>query len=120
MRTSWLIHLVANWMGDDAWLWKLDCQSRAFNFMGDTTICTGKVVDKRVEGLHHVADLELTGTNQRGEVTVPGKATVILPSRDHGPVVLPTPPEVVSRRGAQMLQEAADRSQRGEADKPTG
>jgi acyl dehydratase len=120
MRTSWLIHLVTNWMGDDAWLWKLECQSRAFNFMGDTTLCTGTVVDKRVEGLHHVADLELAGTNQRGEVTVPGRATVILPSRDHGPVVLPTPPEVVSRRGAQMLQEAANRSQHGDADKPTG
>ena len=112
MRTSWLIHLVTNWMGDDGWLWKLDCQSRAFNFMGDTTICSGSVTDKRIDGLHHVVELTLAGTNQRGEVTVPGTATVILPSRNTGPVVLPAAPDEVSQRGAAILQEAADRPQR--------
>ena len=28
MRETWLIHLCTDWMGDDAWLWKLDCQFR--------------------------------------------------------------------------------------------
>jgi acyl dehydratase len=110
MRTSWLMHLVTNWMGDDAWLWKLDCQSRAFNFMGDTTICSGKVTAKRVEGPHRLVELALAGTNQRGEVTAPGSATVILPSREAGPVMLPTPPLDMSQRGAAILQSAADRS----------
>jgi acyl dehydratase len=104
MRTSWLIHLVANWMGDDAWLWKLSCQSRAFNFMGDTTICSGTVVDKRVDGPYHVVELKLAGTNQRGEVTAPGTAIVILPSREGGPVTLPQPPLADAKRGARMLQ----------------
>jgi len=113
MRTSWLIHLVTNWMGDDAWLWRLDCQSRAFNFMGDTTICSGEVVDKRVEGIHHCVELKLAGTNQRGEVTAPGTAIVVLPSRAHGPVVLPAPPADMSRRGAEMLQSASDRTLEG-------
>jgi acyl dehydratase len=110
MRTSWLIHLVTNWMGDDAWLWNLDCQSRAFNFMGDTTICTGEVADKRIEGPHHVVELKLAGTNQRGEITSPGTAKVILPTRVGGSIVLPTPPPDVSNRGAEMLQGAADRA----------
>ena len=110
MRTSWLIHLVTNWMGDDAWLWKLSCQSRAFNFMGDTTICSGRVVDKRVLGVHHVVDLEVTGTNQRGEVTAPGTATVILPTRATGAVVLPPAPDDMMERGAMVMQAAADRS----------
>jgi acyl dehydratase len=108
MRTSWLIHLVTNWMGDDAWLWRLDCQSRAFNFMGDTTICSGEVMAKRIEDGHHVVDLRLAGTNQRGEVTAPGTATVILPSRAAGPVVLPTPPTDMAERGA-ALRTLADR-----------
>jgi len=112
MRTSWLIHLVSNWMGDDGWLWKLDCQSRAFNFMGDTTICSGEVVDKRIEGAHHIVDLKLAGTNQRGEVTAPGTATIILPS-GRGPAVLPAPPADMCQRGAEMLQGAADRSRDG-------
>lgn len=104
MRTSWLIHLVTNWIGDDAWLWKLSCQSRAFNFMGDTTICAGTVTDKRIEEGHHVVELELAGTNQRGEVTAPGNAVVILPSRSSGPALLPRPPIDDLRRGAHMLR----------------
>ena len=34
MRETWLIHLCTDWMGDDAWLWKLDCQFRKFNYVG--------------------------------------------------------------------------------------
>jgi len=112
MRTSWLIHLVTDWMGDDAWLWKLECRSKAFNYMGDTTICSGKVIAKREEGPHRVVDLELAGTNQRGEVTAPGSATVILPSRETGAVILPVPPIDLAGRGAAMLQDAAARARR--------
>ena len=36
MRETWLIHLCTDWMGDDAWLWKLDCEFRQFNYVGDT------------------------------------------------------------------------------------
>ena len=104
MRTSWLIHLITNWMGDDAWLWKLSCQSRAFNFMGDTTICTGKVIDKRQEGPHYVVDIEMASTNQRGEDTAPGTATVILPSRADGPVVLPEAKPETLKRAAAILR----------------
>ena len=110
MRTSWLIHLATNWLGDDGWLWKLECQSRAFNFMGDTTICSGEVVEKRIEGVHHVVELKLTATNQRGDVTAPGTATVILPTRAAGAVILPSPPADMSRRGAEILQGDADRN----------
>jgi acyl dehydratase len=112
MRTSWLIHLVTNWMGDEAWLWKLSCESRAFNFMGDTTICTGKVMAKSTEGLHHVVELQLTSTNQRGEDTCPGVASVILPSRTAGSVVLPSAESATSLRAAGILSEAAARNLR--------
>ena len=105
MRTSWLIHLITNWMGDDAWLWKLSCQSRAFNFMGDTTICKGRVIDKRKDGEHYLVDIEMTSTNQRGENTAPGTATVILPSRVGGPVVLPAPEPETERRAASILRD---------------
>jgi len=111
MRTSWLIHLITNWMGDDGWLWKLSCQSRLFNFMGDATICSGSVTAKRVEGQHHIVDLELASTNQRGENTCPGTASVILPSREGGPVVLPAAEPAALRRAAAMLCEAAARDQ---------
>jgi acyl dehydratase len=105
MRTSWLIHLITNWMGDDAWLWKLSCQSRAFNFMGDTTICTGKVIDKRQEGEHYVVDIEMASTNQRGDNTAPGTATVILASRAGGAVILPSAEPETVQRAAGILRD---------------
>jgi acyl dehydratase len=93
MRETWLIHLCTDWMGDDAWLWKLDCEFRKFNFVGDTQWLRGTVVRKYLaEGGRPAVDIELSAQNQRGEITTPGHATILLPSRDHGPVVLPDPP----------------------------
>ncbi len=109
MRTNWLGHLITNWMGDDAWLAKMKTEVRGFNFLGDTTICSGEVVDKRVEGSNHVVDLKIEATNQRGEVTTPGTATVVLPSKAKGAVLLPDAPQVLRERGANMMQEAVER-----------
>ncbi len=44
------------------------------------------------DGDRPAVDLELAATNHRGEVTAPGHATILLPSRKHGPVRLPDPP----------------------------
>jgi acyl dehydratase len=107
MRTNWLGHLITNWMGDEGWLMRLKTEMRVFNFLGDTTICSGEVADKRVEGIHRVVDLKVQCTNQRGEVTSPGLATVILPSKTAGAVVLPAPPTSIVARGANMMAEAA-------------
>ncbi len=93
MRETWLIHLCTDWMGDDAWLWKLDCEFRRFNYVGDTHWLRGRVTRKYLaDGDRPAVDLELSATNQRDEVTTPGHATVLLPSRAHGPVRLPDPP----------------------------
>jgi len=93
MRETWLIHLCTDWMGDDAWLWKLECEFRGFNYVGDTHHLTGTVVRKYLaDGDRPAVDLELRATNQRGTVTSPGTAAVLLPSREHGPVRLPDPP----------------------------
>ena len=104
MRTSWLIHLVTNWMGDDAWLWKLSCQSREFNFMGDTHICSGHITKKETHEHHNIVEIELASTNQRGKNTAPGKATVILPSREYGAAVLPCAETETNLRSANILQ----------------
>ena len=44
------------------------------------------------EGDRPAVDLDVWAENQRGENTTPGTATILLPSRDHGPVRLPDPP----------------------------
>jgi len=104
MRETWLIHLCTDWMGDDAWLWKLDCEFRRFNYVGDTQTLSGTVTRRYLaEGERPAIDIDLTMTNQRGEVTTPGHATMLLPSRERGPVRLPEPPG-----GGTDLQTALD------------
>jgi acyl dehydratase len=104
MRECWLVHLCTDWMGDDAWLWKLDCEFRRFNYVGDTQWMRGRVTRKYVTDFGQPAvDLEIWGENQRREITTPGTASILLPSREHGPVRLPPPPG-----GAADLQEALD------------
>ena len=92
MREIWMMHAITDWMCDDAWLYQMRCEHRRFNYIGDTTWIHGSVTGKRIVGQHAMVDLGLSCTNQRGETTTPGTATVILPSRELGPVVLPTPP----------------------------
>ncbi|MDD9371517.1 MAG: MaoC family dehydratase N-terminal domain-containing protein, partial [Acidimicrobiales bacterium] len=93
MRDCHLSHFLTDWMGDDGWLVRQTSEIRKFNYVGDTHVITGEVVGKRVEGGLHLVDIEMRGTNQRDVVTCPGTATVALPSREAGPVVLPNPPE---------------------------
>jgi acyl dehydratase len=93
MRETWLIHLCTDWMGDDAWLWKLDCEFRRFNYVGDTQRLTGTVTRTYLaDGDRPAVDIDLRAENQRGELTTPGHATILLPSRERGPVRLPDPP----------------------------
>jgi acyl dehydratase len=91
MRETWLTHALTDWMGDDGWLFKLRCEHRGFNYVGDTTWVRGTVVDKvQAEGRNEV-HLEVGCWNQRGEQTTPGRAVVLLPSRGRA-VELPRPP----------------------------
>lgn len=95
MRETWLIHLITDWMGDDAWLHRLRVEFRQFNYVGDAQWLGGRVTRKHLaedgSGRHPAVDIELWARNQRGADTTPGSATVLLPSREHGPVELPEP-----------------------------
>lgn len=93
MRWAWLLHYCTNWCGDDAWLYRVRGEFRAFNYMGDTTWISAQVSEVRVsETLGALVDIEVTGTNQRGERNINGWATFIVPSRQFGAVHLPDPP----------------------------
>ena len=48
-------------------------------------------------------DIEFRATNQRGTVTAPAEATVLLPSRTHGSVKLPLVPEAVRQKATDMF-----------------
>jgi acyl dehydratase len=118
MRDCWLSHYMTDYMGDDGWLVSQSSEIRKFNYIGDTHVFTGEVVDKRQEDGRCVVDIEMRGTNQRDTVTCPAKATVALPSREHGPVRLPEPPSDLAAQAVQMLERhheiVAERKTKGE------
>jgi acyl dehydratase len=91
-RICWLSHLMSNWIGDDGFLRKLYIQLRAPNLRADTTWCKGKLTRKYTEDNICCVDCDVWTVNQRGTMTAKGTSTVYLPSREHGPVVLPPPP----------------------------
>lgn len=91
-RICWYAQLFTNWMGDDGFLWKMNTDLRAFNQVGDITTFEGKVTRKYIEDGKCCVDIEASGKNQRGVFTMPAQtSTVILPSKELGPVVYPNP-----------------------------
>jgi hypothetical protein len=104
MRDCWLSHYLTDWMGDDGWLVSQSSEIRKFNYIGDSHVITGEVVDKRVEDGRCVVDVEMRGTSQRDVVTCPGRATVALPSREHGAVLLPEPPTDLQQQATSLMR----------------
>ena len=80
-RFEHLCNMLVNWMGDDGFLRRLGGEYRLFALIGDVVWCKGKVTRKYIEGDDHLLDLNVWCENQRGEVTAPGWATVLLPSK---------------------------------------
>ena len=93
-RMSWLCNLFTNWMGDDAFLWKMSGDERVFNQMGDLTIFEGKVTKKYLDAGRCCVDIEAWAKNQKNEMSMPpNTSTVILPSKQYGPVKYADPPK---------------------------
>jgi len=80
-RFSWAGHLITNWMGDDGFLKKLNARCTLFNVFGDTQFLKGTIVKKYQQGDEYLVDIGIQTENQRGENTMPGHATVSLPSK---------------------------------------
>lgn len=92
MREGWFNHYLNDWVGDDGWVFRQYDEVRKFNYVGDTQFIYGEVTAKREEGGRFYVDAIIKMTNQRDTVTAVGEATLMLPSREHGPVILPEPP----------------------------
>jgi hypothetical protein len=88
---AWRAMALTNWMGDDGFLWKSSTQIRKFTMLGDTIWSKGKVTKKYCDNGKYCVDIDCWCENQRKELVIPGTATIILPSREQGPVVYPEP-----------------------------
>jgi acyl dehydratase len=103
MRQCWLSHYLTDWVGDDGWVFRQHDEMRKFNYIGDTHVITGEVTDKHVENGRCYVDIVMRATNQRGDVTAPAEATVMLPSREHGPVLLPEPSDELKSKAIRIM-----------------
>ena len=92
LKGQWLVNLLTDWIGDEGFLKKFSCQYRAMDWPrlmktptqphdGETWKCKGKVTSKYSDGDIHLVDCDIWIENGKGQVTTPGNATVILPSR---------------------------------------
>ncbi len=80
---SWQIQLLTNWMGDEGWLKRSYCEYRRFVYFSDVVWVRGKIISKYIDdNREHCVDVETSAFNQRGENTMPGRATIILPSQE--------------------------------------
>jgi len=83
-RHCWGIHLVTNWMGDDAWLKRSYAEYRKFVFLSDVVWLKGRVTKKYIDSEgDYCVEIERHAVNQRGEDVMHGYAIVALPSKNN-------------------------------------
>ncbi len=104
MRETWLHHFMTDWAGDDAFIVRQYDEIRKFNYVGDTQIITGTVTRKHEQDGRFLVDVRLEARSQRDVVTAICDGTISLPSREHGPAVLPDVPLDLNRRAIEMFR----------------
>lgn len=93
VRQFHVSNYLTNFVGDDAWIHRIRFELRRFNYIGDVTWMRGEITEARVdERFGPLIEIALRGTNQRGSDNIRAEATVLLPSRQYGPVKMPAPP----------------------------
>jgi len=78
---SFLAQMLTGWIRERGTIRRIKYRSQIMTTPSDTLTCKGRVVKKYVHNENHCLDCEIFIENQRGEIVMPGSATVILPSR---------------------------------------
>jgi acyl dehydratase len=81
-RTSWMIHHLTNWAGDDGFVRASKTQIRRHNPAGDVLYITGQVTRKEIVDGEAIVEISQQARNQDGEASVIAAAKVRLPSRN--------------------------------------
>jgi acyl dehydratase len=83
-RTSWQIHSLTSWMGDDGFLKSITGQYRSHVYLSDVVRLGGRIEAKEIDADgDHIVRLTTWATNQRGQQVMPGTAVIALPARGH-------------------------------------
>jgi acyl dehydratase len=92
MRCGYMLHLVTDWMGDDAILVEVRDRNRAINVYGNVTTVSGTVTRLERNESFHEATVEIRCRNQDGVVMSSSTARVRLPSERDGLPEYPNAP----------------------------
>jgi len=94
LKRGWLVQMLTDWIGEDGFLSKFSCQFRLMDYpimMKSLTEpveekithwCKGKVIDKGIENDNHFIECDVWVENEKGEKSTPGKATVMLNTKE--------------------------------------
>jgi acyl dehydratase len=100
MRVALAGQLITHWMGDEAFLRRLDVDLPQPYIYGDTMTLGGTVRDTFVQVMagrrYYAVALQIVGRNQVGDTIVDGTALVFLPRRGE-PVQVPLPLPIAAR-----------------------
>ncbi|MGI9642608.1 MAG: FAS1-like dehydratase domain-containing protein [Acidimicrobiia bacterium] len=88
-QVAWLAQLLTDWMGDDAFLHRLQVDLVANPALGTTTALSGRVTGRSNEAGPASVAVGVVAESQDGEVTATGRGIILLPSLASGPVSLP-------------------------------
>ncbi len=80
LKAAYLGKLMTDWLGDPGALRSLQCQYRGMDFPSEAVICKGRVARTYTDDGQSLADCEIWIENTRGQTTVPGQATISVPS----------------------------------------
>jgi acyl dehydratase len=103
-RECWVHHYLSDWCGDDGFVIRMKSDMRKFNYLGDFQTITGEIVGKHFDLGCPAVDARATFTNQRGEITMEGMATIALPSRRAGLPEYTTAPAEFTAKAQHFLK----------------
>lgn len=73
--------MLYSWAGIQGFVIKLSCSYKGMNYPGETITCRGKITKKATENHQNLVECAIWAENPKGEQTVTGRATVVLPTR---------------------------------------
>jgi hydroxyacyl-ACP dehydratase HTD2-like protein with hotdog domain len=75
---NYLAQLLSDWLGLNGKVAKVEWNVRATAVPGDTLICKGRILKKRIEGKNKIVECEIWVEKKGGEIIAPGRGEVII------------------------------------------
>lgn len=81
LKASFLMQMLRDWIGEQGIVKRIAVQHRGIDLPGNAITCGGRVTGKNFSGGEYYVECDIWVENPKGERTVKGTATVILPTR---------------------------------------